>query len=88
MESPPLWVWALIVGIIIAGKLIYRWEITKELARGSRRSGSLNPTNWNWSLNGKRRMGDHKYNPQNYSPSRFKDYLAMRKRKAKNSEHL
>ena len=31
-ESPPLWVWAIIVGFMIAGKFIYRWRATKELA--------------------------------------------------------
>ena len=31
-ESPPLWVWAIIVGVLIAGKFIYRWRVTEELA--------------------------------------------------------
>lgn len=31
-ESPPLWVWAIIVGVLIASKFIYRWRVTKELA--------------------------------------------------------
>jgi hypothetical protein len=34
-ESPPLWVWAIIVGVMIASKFIYRWRVTKELARES-----------------------------------------------------
>jgi hypothetical protein len=34
-ESPPLWVWAIIVGVLIASKFIYRWRATKELARES-----------------------------------------------------
>jgi hypothetical protein len=34
-ESPPLWVWGIIVGIMIAGKFIYRWQASKELARES-----------------------------------------------------
>jgi hypothetical protein len=34
-ESPPLWVWAIIVGGLIASKFIYRWRVTKELARES-----------------------------------------------------
>jgi hypothetical protein len=34
-ESPPLWVWAIIVGVLIASKFIYRWRVTKELARES-----------------------------------------------------
>jgi hypothetical protein len=38
-ESPPLWVWAILVGVLIASKFIYRWRVTKELAslKGSRR---------------------------------------------------
>jgi hypothetical protein len=35
MENPPLWVWAVIIGIIIAGKFIYRWHGTKQLAKES-----------------------------------------------------
>ena len=34
-ESLPLWVWAIIVGVLIASKFIYRWRVTKELARES-----------------------------------------------------
>ena len=33
LESPPLWVWAIIAGIIVAGKLTYRWYATKRLAK-------------------------------------------------------
>jgi len=33
LENPPLWVWAIIVAVMIAGKLIYRWQITKQLAK-------------------------------------------------------
>jgi hypothetical protein len=32
-ESPPLWFWAIIVGVLIAGKFIYRWRVTKEIAK-------------------------------------------------------
>ena len=35
VENPPLWVWAVIVGVIIAGKFIYRWRVTKQLANES-----------------------------------------------------
>ena len=28
MEYPPLWVWAIIVGIIIATKFVLRWQAT------------------------------------------------------------
>jgi len=30
MEYPPLWIWAIIVGIIIATKLVLRWQATKQ----------------------------------------------------------
>lgn len=33
MENPPLWVWAIVVGLIIAGKYAYRWRTTKQLAK-------------------------------------------------------
>ena len=33
MENPPLWVWAIVVGLIIAGKFAYRWKTTKQLAK-------------------------------------------------------
>jgi hypothetical protein len=35
MENPPLWVWAVIIGVIIAGKFIYRWHEIKQLAKES-----------------------------------------------------
>jgi hypothetical protein len=31
--NPPLWIWAIIVGMIIAGKFAFRWRAIKELAR-------------------------------------------------------
>jgi uncharacterized membrane-anchored protein YhcB (DUF1043 family) len=33
LENPPLWVWGIIVGAIIAGKFIYRWQATKQFAK-------------------------------------------------------
>ena len=33
MENPPLWVQAIVVGLIIAGKYTYRWKTTKQLAK-------------------------------------------------------
>jgi uncharacterized protein YneF (UPF0154 family) len=33
LENPPLWIWAVIVGGIIAGKFIYRWQLTKQFAK-------------------------------------------------------
>jgi hypothetical protein len=82
LETPPLWVWAIIVGIIIAGKLAYRWVITKELARKTKQAGGLlKTTKWDRSFK------NNKYDPRNYSPSRFKDYLAIKKGRIKRSGH-
>ena len=33
MENPPLWVWAIVVGAIIASKFVYRWQVTKQFAK-------------------------------------------------------
>jgi len=33
LENPPLWVWGIIVGAIIASKFIYRWQATKYFAK-------------------------------------------------------
>jgi hypothetical protein len=38
MEGPPLWVWAFVVGAIIAAKFIYRWKLTKELSKDTKYS--------------------------------------------------
>jgi uncharacterized protein YneF (UPF0154 family) len=78
MESPPLWVWAIIIGVIIAGKFIYRWTTTKELAKNARQ----NPQPFR-SIQGNeadKKIASHKYDPQNFSPSKYKDYTAVRKR--------
>ncbi len=37
VESPPLWVWAIIVGAIIVAKFTLRWSRLKQLARELRR---------------------------------------------------
>jgi hypothetical protein len=37
MENPPLWIWAIVVGLIIAGKYAYRWKTTKQLTKGMER---------------------------------------------------
>lgn len=41
VEGPPLWVWAIIVGAIIAGKLALRWSSLKRLARLVRKNREL-----------------------------------------------
>jgi hypothetical protein len=33
LENPPLWVWAIIVGAIVASKFIYRWQAIKQFAK-------------------------------------------------------
>jgi hypothetical protein len=38
VESPPLWVWAVVVGAIIAAKFTLRWSMLKHLARELRKS--------------------------------------------------
>jgi hypothetical protein len=38
MENLPLWLWALIVGIIVSSKFIYRWIATKDLANAAGQS--------------------------------------------------
>lgn len=35
MEHPPMWIWAIIIGIIIGTKLVIRWQATKQLSRPS-----------------------------------------------------
>jgi hypothetical protein len=77
MEGLPLGVWAIISGIIIAGKFIYRWELTKKSAKYvEQRNRSSNRIKE--AVKGGR-MTRHKYDPQNFSPTRFRDYLRMRK---------
>ena len=93
MENPPLWVWAIIVGAIIASKFVYRWQATKQFAkedqeRRRRRSININSDQKTKDLgnndlydNINRRyqsnIGSHKY-----SPSRFyKDYFAIKMKK-------
>jgi hypothetical protein len=79
MESLPLWVWALIVVVIISSKFIYRWIATKDLANAAKQSRySFKRIRRNWII-GNRGITEHKYDPQKYSPSRFKDYFTARK---------
>ena len=83
MEGPPLWVWAIIIGIIIAGKFIYRWKQSKELSKDTKYNDqSINRIKGNSATLKNGRLIDHKYNPQNFSPGKFKDYLASRKKRS------
>jgi hypothetical protein len=36
MVNPPLWVLGIIIGVIITGKFIYRWQATKQFAKGDK----------------------------------------------------
>jgi hypothetical protein len=81
MEGPPLWVWAIIVGIIIASKFIYRWTMTKKLAKNTRQNNQ--PFSRIKGDGTDKKITGHKYDPQNFSPSKYKDYTAMRKRGGK-----
>jgi hypothetical protein len=89
LENPPLWVWAIIVGAIVASKFIYRWQSTKYFAKEAeerrRRINSDDKTkdiknndfygniNKRYATN----IGAHKYSPGRY----YKDYFAIKKKK-------
>ncbi len=61
MEGPPLWVWAIIVGTIIAAKFIYRWQMTKELSKDTKYSDmSFNRAKRNSASMKNGRIIDHK----------------------------
>jgi hypothetical protein len=88
LENPPLWVWAIVVGAIIASKFIYRWQSTRYFAReAEEKSRRINPYddkdkgNHDFHGNISRRyspnLGTHKYSPRRY----YKDYFAIKKRK-------
>jgi hypothetical protein len=81
MEGPPLWIWALIVGIIISSKFVYRWVATKGLANEAKRGKNpFKNISRNWKTRNPTGIINHKYNPQKYSPGRFKDYFTTRKK--------
>ena len=84
MENPPLWVWAIVVGLIIAGKFAYRWRMTKQLAQETQRekigssknkSKSKNNNNDTGCISNIRTTMSHKYSRHRYSPSFFRNYF-------------
>ena len=79
MENPPLWVWAIIVGAIIAGKFIYRWQATKQFTKEQERTKEF--TNNDSYANIDRRHSTniraHKYSPKSY----YKDYFTVKKKR-------
>lgn len=42
MEYPPMWIWAIIIGIIIGTKLVIRWHVTKLIPRQETDNYNLN----------------------------------------------
>ena len=65
MEGPPLWVWAIVVGAIIAAKFIYRWKLTKELSKDTKYSiQSSNRIKENPTSMKNGRIISHKYIPK------------------------
>jgi hypothetical protein len=88
LENPPLWVWAIIVGAIIASKFVYRWQATKQFAKEDQerirmkincdeKTKDLISSNNGLYGNINRRysanIGAHKYSPRRY----YKDYFAI-----------
>ncbi|HZA62126.1 MAG TPA: hypothetical protein VE573_04590 [Nitrososphaeraceae archaeon] len=96
MENPPLWVWAIVVGLIIAGKFAYRWKTTKHLAKEIEQNEKVidsskamqdsknknnNNNNNTGSMSNIRTTMSHKYSRHKYSPSSLRNYFEIRKRK-------
>ena len=86
MENPPLWVWAIIVGAIIASKFVYRWQATKQFAKEDQerrmkincdeKTKDLSSNNGLYGNINRRysaNIGAHKYSPRRY----YKDYFAI-----------
>jgi hypothetical protein len=93
LENPPLWVWAIIVGAIIAGKFIYRWQSTRYFAKeaedkSSRRRRRINRNDDKTKyIQDNNFYGDINKRPganiggHKYSLRRYyKDYFAIKKR--------
>jgi hypothetical protein len=93
LENPPLWVWAIIIGAIIASKFIYRWQATKQFAKedqerrrireniySDQRTKDLDNNNLYGNINRRYRsnIGAHKYSPRRY----YKDYFAIKKKRS------
>jgi hypothetical protein len=88
MENPPLWVWAIVVGLIIAGKYAYRWKTTKQLAREIEQREKITDLSKAISgstLRNNNNNGNSTSNVRTTSPSSYRDYFKIRKRKVKMS---
>jgi hypothetical protein len=91
LENPPLWVWAIIVGAIIASKFIYRWQAKKQFAKedqerrrirkinSDEKTKDLKNNDFYGNINKRytTNIGAHKYSPRRY----YKDYFAIKKKR-------
>jgi hypothetical protein len=91
LENPPLWIWGVIVGAIIASKFIYRWQATKYFAKEAeerrRKIESDHKTTKkhlrnndiydNINNSNAKNVISHKYSFRHY----YKDYFATKKKK-------
>jgi hypothetical protein len=92
LVNPPLWVWAIVVCAIIAGKFIYRWQSTRYFAkeaeekcsrrritRNDDKTKDMQNNNFYGDINMRynANTGGHKYSLRRY----YKDYFAIKKRK-------
>jgi hypothetical protein len=92
LENPPLWVWAIIVGAIIASKFVYRWQVTKQFAKeAEEKRRNINSDQKTTDLGNNDDLYDninrryqsnirsHKYSPRRF----YKDYFAIKMKKRK-----
>ena len=84
MKNPPLWVWAIIVGVIIAGKFIYRWQATKKFATEDKIKSNNKIIDSSKGFNDEMKDSNnftnaryHRYSPKFY----YKDYFAVKKKR-------
>jgi hypothetical protein len=91
LEYPPLWVWGMIVGAIIAGKFIYRWQTTKQFAKEAEESKSRSDDKTKViskdsydkiKKSSIRSVRSHKYSPKYY----YKDFFAIKKQKKEHKD--
>jgi hypothetical protein len=78
LENPPLWVWGIVVGAIIASKFIYRWQATKYFAKQAEerrtkiksddRTKDLGNNDFYDNINNSNttNITSHKYSPRRY----------------------
>jgi hypothetical protein len=60
MEYPPMWIWAIIIGIIIGTKLVIRWHVTKLISRQE-----IDNYNLNANIEGEIKKKTDNYNNSN-----------------------